>query len=198
MPDIKTIAHQSLRRFRRRLLNTPFLACIVLFIVYFTLTAQTSPSREYQLKAIFLYNFSQFVEWPATSFSSEEAPMIIGIIGSDPFGTYLEEAISGEKMNGHPLVIERYANIDEIGACQILFINLPDTKSRKQAITAVKDKGVLTVSDASDFLEHGGMIRFFTRQGKLKLQVHLEATKLAKLEVSSKLLRLVEIFTPKS
>ncbi len=124
--------------------------------------------------------------------------MVIGIVGTDPFGYYLEEAISGEKMNGHPLVIERYANTDEIGACQILFINLPDPQKREQAITAVKDKSVLTVSDASDFLDYGGMIRFLTRQGKLKLQVNLEAVKTANLEISSKLLRLVEIFTPKT
>lgn len=176
------------------------LLCICTSILTYSnsLPAQRPGSREYQLKAIFLYNFSQFVEWPAASFSSEQASMVIGIVGKDPFGTYLEEAISGEKMNGHPLVIERYANADEIGACQILFINLPDTKSRDQAIAAVKDKNVLTVSDAPDFLEHGGMIKFFTRQGKLKLQVNLEVTKTANLEISSKLLRLVEIFTAKS
>ncbi len=176
------------------------LLCICTSLLMYSkpLPAQGPASREYQLKGIFLYNFSQFVQWPPSSFSSDQAPMVIGIVGTDPFGPYLEEAISGEQMNGHPLVIERYASGDEIGACQILFINLPDSKKRKEAITAVKDKSVLTVSDASDFLEHGGMIRFLTRQGKLKLQVNLEATKAANLEVSSKLLRLVEIFTPKT
>ena len=176
------------------------LLCICTSILTYTnpLPAQRPGNREYQLKAIFLYNFSQFVEWPAASFSSDQAPMVIGIVGKDPFGFYLEEAISGEKMNGHPLVIQRYANIDEIGACHILFINLPDTQKRTQAINAVKDKSVLTVSDALDFLEHEGMIRFFMRQGKLKLQVNLETIKTANLEVSSKLLRLVEIFTPKT
>ena len=158
--------------------------------------AQAPASREYQLKAIFLYNFSQFVTWPAATFSSEEAPMVIGIVGTDPFGSYLEEAIAGEKMNGHPLTIERYSSIEEIGACQILFVNLADPVKREQAIAAVSEKSVLTVSNAPGFLQEGGMIRFFTRQGKLKLEVNLETTKAANLEISSKLLRLVEIFKP--
>jgi YfiR/HmsC-like len=158
--------------------------------------AQVPVSREYQLKAIFLYNFSQFVTWPANSFSSDQAPMVIGIVGTDPFGSYLEEAIADEKVNGHPLTIERYSSTEEIGACQILFINLPDPTKREQAISAVAGKNILTVSDATDFLVRGGMIRFFTRQGKLKLEVNLETTKAANLEISSKLLRLVEIFKP--
>ena len=99
-------------------------------------------------------------------------------------------------MNGHPLTVERYATAEEIGTCQILFVNLPDAAKREQAIAAVKGKNILTVSDAFDFLELGGMIRFFTRQGKLKLEVNLDTTKEANLEISSKLLRLVEIFKP--
>jgi len=175
------------------------LLCICTSILMYSnpLPAQRPGSREYQLKAIFLYNFSQFVEWPPGSFSSEQAPMVIGIVGADPFGSYLEEAISGEKMHGHPLVIERYSTVDEIGSCQILFVNLPESKKREQVITSLKGRNILTVSDASDFLQQGGMIRFFTRQGKLKLQVNLEATKPANLVISSKLLRLVEIFTAK-
>ena len=161
-----------------------------------TSLAQKAVRREYQLKAIFLYNFSQFVTWPANSFSAEDAPMVIGIVGTDPFGAHLEEAISGEKMNGHPLTVERYATAEEIGTCQILFVNLHDAAKREQAIAAVKGKNILTVSDAFDFLELGGMIRFFTRQGKLKLEVNLDTTKEANLEISSKLLRLVEIFKP--
>lgn len=198
MQVVKLILFQLVKPFEKKFLNARSITAIVLLIIHLVITAQTSPSREYQLKAIFLYNFSQFVEWPPGSFSSDQAPLIIGIVGTDPFGSYLEEAISGEKINGHPLVIERYSSIDQIGACQILFVNLPETKKREQVITTLKGRNILTVSDAPDFLQHGGMIRFFTRQGKLKLQVNLETAKAANLVISSKLLRLVEIFTPKA
>lgn len=165
------------------------MACSTFFVY-----AQTPVVREYQLKAIFLYNFTQFVEWPPNSFSSGQAPMIIGILGKDPFGSYLEETVSGEKINGHPLLIRRYNSIEEVETCQILFINVADKNKREQIIAKLKGRNILTVSDAPDFLLQGGMIRFFTKQDKIKLQVNLEETKTANLIISSKLLRLVEIF----
>ena len=167
------------------------MACTTFFVC-----AQTPVAREYQVKAVFLYNFTQFVEWPSSSFSSDQAPMVIGILGPDPFGSYLEETATGEKINGHPLLVQHYNIIEEVGACHVLFINVADKNKRGQTMTKLKGRNILTVSDASDFLEQGGMVRFFTRQGKIKLQVNLEETKAANLVISSKLLRLVEIFVP--
>ena len=172
---------------------------VILFLLLtgnFSLSAQQTPSREYQLKAVFLFNFTQFVEWPNNAFSSEQAPLVIGILGSDPFGSYLEDAIAGEKINGHPLVIQRYSTTEEIGSCQILFINLTEANKKEQIIAKMKGRNVLTVSDSPDFMQRGGMIRFFRKQDKIKLEVNLEAAKTSNLVISSKLLRLVEIFVP--
>ncbi len=162
-----------------------------------SLVAKAQSSREYQVKAVFLFNFTQFVEWPSNCFPSDKAPMVIGILGADPFGAYLEQAVSGETINGHPLQIKRYNDIDEVGTCQVLFINMPESAKREQVITKLKGRNILTVSDAPDFMQGGGMIRFFTKQDKIKLQVNLDAAKTANLVISSKLLRLVEIFVPK-
>ena len=162
------------------------------------LFAQTSDNREYQIKAAFLFNFTQFVEWPATSFSTAQSPMIIGILGKDPFGSYLEETISGEKVNGHPLVIQHYNSIDDIKTCHVLFINLSDAGRCEQAVTNLKKgRNILTVSETNNFMHQGGMIRFFARNNKIQLQINPEATKADNLVISSKLLRLAEIFTPK-
>ena len=182
MPLLKAILYQSM-------------LSVLLFASHFALSAQPAPDRGYQLKAIFLYNFTQFVEWPANSFASPQSPMVIGVLGADPFGNYLEETIAGEKINGHPLQIKYFKDANEINGCQVLFINLPESK-RQQAVEKLKGKKILTVSDDPDFMKRGGMIRFFTKEGKIKLQVNLEAAKTESLVLSSKLLRLVEIFTP--
>lgn len=155
------------------------------------------PTHEYQLKAAFLYNFTQFVEWPEGSFSKNEAPWVIGILGENPFNTYLEEIVSGEKINGHPVIINYYKNTDEIKTCHILFINLADSKQQELALAGLERRNILTVSDAPYFPQNGGMIRLFTRDNKIKIQVNLEASKAANLVISSKLLKLAEIFTPK-
>ena len=160
----------------------------------FHLSAQSPVSPEYEVKAVFLFNFTQFVQWPANSFPADQAPLVIGILGEDPFGSYLKETVLGEKVNGHSMIIQHYNNVEEIKICHILFINLPETRL-EQAVESLKGRNILTVSDAPGFLEHGGMIRFFTRNNKIQLQINLEPSKEANLVISSKLLRLAEIFS---
>ena len=66
-----------------------------------------APTEE-QVKAVFVFNFSHFVEWPAQSFASPESPFVIGVLGSDSFGDRLEETVHGEKIGEHPLAVHRF------------------------------------------------------------------------------------------
>ena len=43
-------------------------------------------SREYDVKAAFLYNFITITEWPEEAFTTPESPYVIGVVGYDPFG----------------------------------------------------------------------------------------------------------------
>ena len=154
-------------------------------------------SGEYQLKAVFIFNFTQFVEWPASALPSDGSPFVIGILGENPFNNYLEQVISGEKINSHPIVIQRYTKIEDIKTCHILFINLADARKQEQVLAGLKERRILTISESNSFLQSGGMVRLFTKDNKIKFQVNIEATNAANLVVSSKLLRLADIFTPK-
>lgn len=160
------------------------------------LSAQIPSNREYQIKAIFLFNFTQFVEWPTTSFSSDQEPLVIGILGKDPFGTYMKETIEGEKINGRQLIVQHYNNVAEIKTCHIVFINIEKANNLSEVILSLKGRNILTVGDSNGFLQHGGMVRFFTKNNKIQLQINPEAAKAANLIISSKLLRLAEIFVP--
>lgn len=159
---------------------------------------QISHSREYEIKAAFLFNFTQFVEWPTTSFSDPQAPLVIGVFGQDPFGAYLEEIIAGEKVNGHPLVVQRYHQLDEIKTCHVLFVNVTQSDQLDQILASLREKNILTVGDVNNFARKGGVIRFFTENNKMRLQINLEAAKAADLTISSKLLRLADILNTKS
>jgi len=183
MSILKTIAY--------KLLYTILLGCSVA-----VLTAQ-SPVREYQIKAVFLFNFTQFVEWPASAFPSEETPLVIGILGEDPFNAYLDEVISNEKVNNHPLIIRRFKNTEQVQACHILFISKSHVDKMARIKAILKDKNTLTVSDGSNFIKEGGMVRFITVNKKIQFQINPEAVKAANLTISSKLLRLAEIVSNK-
>lgn len=174
----------------------PVLLAFLLVSYAASLPAQITPAKAYQIKGAFLYHFTQFVEWPAQALSSDGSPMIIGVLGEDPYGSFLDEIVKGEVINGHPLTVRRYKEVDEIRNCHILFINLNNKNEMEEALESLKGRNILTVSDAPGFIRAGGMIRFVTVNKKIQFQINPEAAKAAGLKISSKLLRLAEIVTP--
>jgi YfiR/HmsC-like len=165
-----------------------FCSALSLLAVAGSTTLGASPT-EYQVKAVFLFNFTQFVEWPESAFGDASSPIIIGVLGSDPFGTALEEAIQGETVNGRPLSIRRYASVEAIDDCHVLFFNLPASQNLSAALGSMRQRNVLTVSDAKEFARAGGVIELMTINNKIRLQINVDAAKLANLTISSKLLR---------
>jgi hypothetical protein len=159
--------------------------------------AQAPPApTEYQLKAVFLFNFSQFVDWPAAAFADDNSPLVIGVLGRDPFGAMLDEIVRGETVNGRPLAVRRYESIAQLDACHILFIDRSQVEQLGAIIAALKGRSVLTVGDFEGFARGGGIIRFVTVGNKIRLKVNLVAAQQAKLTISSKLLRPAQIVEP--
>jgi hypothetical protein len=160
--------------------------------------AQAPPApTEYQVKAVFLFNFSQFVDWPAASFADARAPLVIGVLGNDPFGATLDDIVRGETVNGRPLAVRRYESVEQIDdACHILFIERSQEEQFRALLAALKGRSILTVGDFEGFAQRGGIIRFLTVGNKIRLRINLAAAQEAKLTISSKLLRPAEIIAP--
>lgn len=180
------------RRFSRIVAKAVFVIISGLF-TGFAPPQKREARDETEVKAVFLFNFAQFVEWPTEVLPATNSPIVIGILGEDPFGVYLEETIRGEVVNGHPLKIERYASAEEIQNCHILFINPGRTVKVEPVLTSLKGRNILTVSDAMNFARQGGMIRFVNEGKRIKLQVRLSAVRESGVSISSKLLSLSEI-----
>jgi hypothetical protein len=157
------------------------------------LWAGTTISKEYQVKALFLFNFAQFVQWPAGTFTGPDDTLNIGILGEDPFGGFLYNIVKGEKANGHPLAVQRFSRIEDVEDCQLLFVSASESKRLKNILAVMNGKSVLTVSDIEGFARSGGMIRLMMAGGKVHFRINLVSTKKARLRISSKLLRLAEI-----
>lgn len=155
--------------------------------------AQKKPALEYQVKAAFLFNFTRFINWPPTAFNSPNAPFIIGIIGNDPFGSYIEEIVEGEKVGNHPIAVQRYHDAKDVVNCNILFININEPARVKEILSVIDQQNLLTVSDADNFTKLGGEVRFFKEDNKIRIQINLAAAKASQLEISSKLLRIAKI-----
>jgi hypothetical protein len=153
---------------------------------------------EYQVKAVFVFNFAHFVDWPPQSFTSPGEPFVIGILGNDPFGSRLDDAVRGEQINQHPLSVRRFRSVGEIADCQILYIDRSESAQLAQILTVLDHRGTLTVSELDGSSERGVMIQFITENNRIRLRINVEAARAAGLTISSKLLRPAEIVTTQS
>ncbi len=149
--------------------------------------------HEYQLKAVFLYNFINFVTWPDEAFDEPDRPFTIGILGEDPFGTFLEKVVADETFKGRPILLKRGNSPDELADCRILFIG-KSNRGRLDAIFKKVTPGrVLTVGDFEGFIEAGGMINLTHADQRVRIEINVRAIRSTELEVSSKLLRVAKV-----
>lgn len=180
--------------FPRRALRA--LSCgILLFLTLFSVSspaAQPYPSD--QVKAVFIFNFAQFVEWPADVFESDTSPLVIGIVGGKghPVANALEQVVKAEKIKNRPFRIIYFPDVASVRRCHILYF-APDTTVASPRIFAdLQDKRILTIGETEDSLRNGAVIRFVTER-KISLRINLKSAKASGLTISSKLLRLAEV-----
>ena len=150
-------------------------------------------ANEYQVKAVFLFNFSRFVEWPASAFASADAPFVVGVFGHDPFGGDLDEVVKGETVNGRPIVVKRVMTAADAATCQIVFIHQSEERRLGELLSVLGHRSTLTVSDVPGSAQRGVMIRLVTEKGRVRMRVNVESAKAAELTISSNLLRAAEI-----
>jgi hypothetical protein len=149
--------------------------------------AQT-PSSEYQAKATCLFNFLKFVEWPEDAFPDPFAPIVIGIVGSNPFGNALSHVAGGKTVQGRTLVIRIYRVGEDMRGTHILFISSSEEKRLPEILSSLRGSSVLTVADMDRFLAAGGMIQLLIEGNQVRFTIDVNATSHARLKLSSKLL----------
>ena len=189
-----TTTVQHICFFKYRLLKK--VSGVVLLLLTLSVTfshAQNSTTGVNKLKAVFLFNFTRFIDWPESAFVSPESPFIIGILGGTPeLNEYIEESVTGELVGTHTIIVQHYEDENGPFNCQMLYIDLANSSKIRTALTAVENHSILTVSDAVDFNKYGGIIRFYTEEKKIRLQINTDAAKSAQLNISSKLLNLAK------
>ena len=172
--------------------------CLLLFIFPFTASNSAraqEQSKEYQLKAAFLYNFAEFVKWPTDSFTRADEPFCIGILGDDPFNGALEATIRGETIDNHKLVVRRSQTMDDLQDCQLIFICKSEESHLPEILTKLDSKPILSVSEIGGFAKNGGIINFYLQGGKVRFEINPGSAQRRRLKISSQLLSLGKIIT---
>ena len=150
-------------------------------------------ASEYQIKGAFLFKFASFVEWPASAFADDKAPLVIGILGDDPFGHDFDERVSGHSIGGREVTVRRYRNAADAAKAQILFISSSEREHMPAIFDALKDSKALLVGDGEMFTRRGGMVGFIMSGASVRFCINNDAAKRAGLKVSAELLRLAKI-----
>lgn len=150
---------------------------------------QQSRPNEYQVKAVYLYNFSRFVEWPTDAAVARRSSFAICVLGRDPFGAILDSTIAGENIAGKIVVARRISRAQESADCRVLFVSNSEDSRWKEDLAVLEKTAVLTVSDIPHFSERGGMIQFVTDGTKIRFEVNLSNAVDSGLNLSSDLLK---------
>ena len=159
-------------------------------------TGDASDSSEYLIKAGFIYNFAKFVEWPSASLPQSDSPIVIGVLGTDPFGSVLDRIVQDKKIGSHGFVVRRYKwnkDLKDLRDCQILFISASEKAHTDEIVEFVKWLPILTIGETPGFAERGGVIRFTLEDNRVRFEVNVDAAHNANLNISSRLLTLAKI-----
>ena len=152
-------------------------------------------SLEYAVKANYLYKFGPFVEWPASAFSSPASPFNVCVAGEDPFGSVLDEAVRGQAVQGHPVVVRRMPTVTAGAPCHVLYLGRSRSQTPAEALKAVHNEPVLTVTDERQGTGRG-IVNFVLKDGRVRFGLDAEAAQASGLALSSKLLAL-SVGTPR-
>lgn len=144
---------------------------------------------EFDVKAAYLFNFGKFVRFTAPDAGINRQNFDICIVGVDSFGHTLDELTVNEQLDGRPVRVLRLKTASEASGCGIAYISPSEGSRVRNDLEALRGQPVLTVSDADNFLQNGGMIQFMLQAKHVRFAVNLDAVKNARLSLSSELLR---------
>lgn len=177
-----------------------FMAILVLLGLASSAPAQQAVKRD-ELKAAFVFQFANYVQWPESSFKDAESPIVIGIVGNDAMVKTLTTSVRGKTVGARGINVVDVSTKEAAESCHILFTQYSDERDEKRVdeyLSYTRTKPILTVSDDDNFTEEGGIIRLFEKDNKLRFEINVDEAERSGLTISSKLLGLAQIVRDKT
>lgn len=155
--------------------------------------AEAGESLEGQLKAVHLFNFTKFVEWPEAAFAGPASPIAIGVLGESPFGPALDQAVQGETVKGRGLEIRRSKNAEDLRACHVVFVGKSEKAQLPKILAALADTHALVVGESEGCAERGCVANFGMKANKIIIEINVAEARKRHLKISSQLLGIAKI-----
>lgn len=166
-----------------------FTALIQTAFVFIAPKLSADPPKAYQLRAAYLYNFTKFIKWPATAFVDDTSPLIIGVLGLNPFQGALGPMAS-RRVGNRPIKIKYYTSLKEVQTCHLLYISSSKRQHLEYQLDILQKYPILTVGEQDSFVKYGGVIQFVIDQRRLRFMINLGVARKINIKISSQLLAL--------
>jgi hypothetical protein len=150
-------------------------------------------AKEHAVKAAMLAKLVKYVEWPKARFPEKDAPFVVGILGSDPFGRRIDRALAGVRYQGHPVRVRRYVRPVGIQEAHVLFVPSEAAHWLELVLERVRERNVLVIGESPHFAALGGALGFYREQKNIRFEVNPNAARRAGLKIDSSLLKLARI-----
>lgn len=179
--------------------KVPFIiACLIClsFVTAAPIHAQntdSSDSSEYLIKAGFTYNFAKLMEWPSGAFAQPDSPIVIGVLGTDPFNGTLDQVLKGKQANGRAFEVKHLKWGADLRGCNILFVSDSEAAHVDELLRSIKGLPILTIGETPGFAQRGGIINFVVEDNRVRFEIDVDAAKQSNINISSRLLSLATI-----
>ena len=184
--------------FQRKPVLKVFLLIVLLSMSHAKLMANTpQQTKAFHIKALFLYNFANFVEWPSDAFENKDTPLRMCLYGSVPFGGFLD-AVDGARIRDRNLKIIRTSNSADIeSGCHILFVGTEHLDTIEQLFHNMNHLFVLSIGNVEGFTDKGGIVNILRTQDQHRFEINLSKAIDNGLLIDSDLLSLARIINTK-
>ncbi|HWI57858.1 MAG TPA: YfiR family protein, partial [Bacillota bacterium] len=154
-----------------------------------SLHAQNGPGlQEHEVQALYLYNFTKYIEWPAEAFATSDTPFTIGVFSKGPLLEDLTKVVAGKRVGSRALTVRLLKKREDLAQCHLVFIGAAEEANWTAWQSAAQGRALLTVGESDAFLSRGGVISFLRKEKRLGVCVNLEAAHQIRITISAKLL----------
>jgi hypothetical protein len=180
----------------RRALRS-MLAAVLLAAISISLPGQLAfaakDASETEVKIAYLYNFARYVGWPSSAFASDDAPIVICVLGGGSFVGEAKAIIGSRKVGEHGVQVVARPAVGQTGNCHILYIPESASGQHAEVIASLGSRSVFTVSESAGFAQEGGVANFIRENRKIRFEINRKAADKAGLKVSARLLRVAKV-----
>lgn len=195
-PSMPALFHLRIAPKRRAFFESALLKIFLCLILAMSLSkaiaqatdanaAITSPER---VKAVYLYKFLNYVDWPASAFEAADSPYVIGVMGADDVADELDKLSAASTINHRAMKVKRLQAGDAVSGVHVLFIGRAERRRQSQVIKQLQSQPVLLVTETEGALNQGSMINFRIVDERVRFEVAVDPVEKAGLKLNTRLL----------